>query len=508
MTAGPARIGATSVEFTGARGGESPLSWGQLAIWRLTRWLDDDDPYFNMPWVLPVYGRRDLDTVLRALRALVERHETLRTTYEETPGGLVQRVARQGRFTVETYDAGEARPLAAARELSVRLAATAFDYAADLPFRCAVVTVDGRPRTVALTLSHLAVDGGALEVLARDWRDLLAGGEMAAPGWQPMDQAAFEREGAGAARGERTLRHWRAILERAPLSMFDFPRTTPEEPRFVKVGMESAATAAAAEVLAARWSVSTASVLTTASAVLLSALTGHREVVMQLIVANRHDPRVAAMAGSAVQDGIFVLGLPGGTFADAARAGHRQALTAYRNAHYDPYRMMALREEIGRERGRPVDLSAYFNDARTVGHWPHLPAVEPPGDPAAIAALTERTRTFHVGSWPEVDATALFATGTATNTCELYLMADTAYLPRPTAYALLRGLETLLVASVAGDVPLDEVAGLCGIVPAERPVTRPGGGDGSSGGAPGTGAAKAARDPGAQGPRTVAGDHV
>ncbi|MGJ6964674.1 condensation domain-containing protein [Streptosporangium sp. G11] len=505
MTADLARLSATSVEFTGARGGESPLSWGQLAIWRLTRWLDDDDPYFNMPWVLPVYGRRDLDTVLRALRVLVERHETLRTTYEETPGGLVQRVARQGRFTVEVYDAGETRPVAAARELSVRLAATAFDYATELPFRCAVVTVGGRPRTVALTLSHLAVDGGALDVLAREWRDLLAGGEPPAPAWQPMDQAAVEREGAGAARGERTLRHWRAILERAPLTMFDFPRTTPEEPRFVKVGMESAATAAAAEVLAARWSVSTASVLTAASAVLLGALTGHREVVMQLIVANRHDPRIAAMVGSAVQDGIFILALPGeGTFADAARAGHRQALTAYRNAHYDPYRMMALREEVGRERGRPVDLSAYFNDTRIVGHWPQLPAVEPPGDPAAIAALAERTRTFHVGSWPEVDATALFATGTATNTCELHLMADTAYLPRPTAYALLRGLETLLVASVAGDVPLDEVAALCGIVPVERPATQ----DDSAAGAPGTGPAKAAGDLGVPGPRAVAGDHL
>ena len=106
MTAGLARLSATSVEFTGARGGESPLSWGQLAIWRLTRWLDDDDPYFNMPWVLPVYGRRDLDTVLRALRALVERHETLRTTYEGTPGGLVQRVARRGRFGVEVSTRG------------------------------------------------------------------------------------------------------------------------------------------------------------------------------------------------------------------------------------------------------------------------------------------------------------------------------------------------------------------------------------------------------------------
>ncbi|MEV0421375.1 condensation domain-containing protein [Streptosporangium canum] len=470
MTTGLTRQRAAMVEFTGARGGEAPLTWGQQAIWRLTRWLDDGDPYFNMPWTLPVYGRRDLDAVLLALRGLVERHETLRTTCEETPAGPVQRVAREGRLTVEVFDAGEAKPLAAAKELSADLASKGFDYATEPPIRCAVVTGGGRPRAVAFALSHLAVDGWALEVLATDWKGLLAGDDLPEPAWQPLDQAAFEREGAGAARGERALRHWRAALERVPQSLFDFPGQPPEEQRFVRVGMESVALAAAAERLAARWSVSTASVLTTASAVLLAVLTGHREVVMQLIVANRHDPRTSAMAGTAVQDGIFVLDLPEGTFADAARAGHRQALTAYRHAHYDPFRMMALREEIGRERGGPVDLSAYFNDSRAVGHWPNLPRAAREGDAAALAALTERTRTFFVGAWPEVDATVFFATGPATDTCRLHLLTDTARLPRSTAYTLLRGMETLLVRSVAEDVPLDAVAGLCGVTPVERPA--------------------------------------
>ncbi|SNT08689.1 Condensation domain-containing protein [Streptosporangium subroseum] len=460
---------AEPVEFTGTRGGESSLTWGQQAFWRLTRWLDDGDPYFNLPWTLPVYGRRDLGAVLLALRRLVERHETLRTTYEEIPGGPVQRVAREGRFTVEVFEAGEARPLVVARELSAELAAKGFDYATELPFRCAVVTRDGRPRAVAFALTHLAVDGWSLNILATDWRSLLAGDELPVPAWQPLDQAAFEREGAGAARGERAFRHWRAVLGRVPRSLFDFPGETPEEQRFVRVGMESAAVAAAAEVLAERWSVSTASVLTTASAVLLATLTGHREVAMQLIVANRHGSQIEAMVGAVVQDGLFVLDLPEGTFADAVRAGHGQALTTYRHAQYDPLGMMALREEVGRERGGAIDLSAYFNDTRTIGHWPDLPGVEPAGDPAAIAALTEQTRTFFVGAWPKVDATAFFATGPATNTCQLYLLTDTARLPRSTAYALLRGLETLLVGSVAGEVPLDEVAERCGITPIERP---------------------------------------
>ncbi|MEU9836506.1 condensation domain-containing protein [Streptosporangium sp. NPDC048047] len=489
MTGDPAaRRASVTVEFAGARGGEAPLTWGQQAFWRLTRWLDDGDPYFNMPWTLPVPGRYDLDAVLAALRGLVERHETLRTTCAQTPEGPVQRVARQGRLTVGVAEAGQARPLAVAAEIAAGLASTGFDYAAEPPLRCVVVTGEGRPRAIAFALSHLAVDAWTLDILAADWKALLAGRELPAPAWQPLDQAGFEREGAGAARGARALRHWRAELETTPLTLFDFPGVTPEEPRFVRIGMESAAIAAAAETLAERWSVSTASVLTTASAVLLYALTGHRRVAMQLIVANRHDPRTGAMAGTAVQDGLFVLDLSGGTFADAARTGHGRALTAYRNAHYDPFAMMALREEVGRERGGTVDLSAYFNDARSVGHWPNLPRVEPPGDPAAIAALTGRTRTFPVGAWPEVDATVFFSTTPATHTCGLHLLVDTARLPRSTAHELLLGMETLLVSSVAGEVPLGAVAELCGITP----VTRP---HGSGPGTPGAAGGDAGTDP-------------
>jgi hypothetical protein len=162
------------------------------------------------------------------------------------------------------------------------------------------------------------------------------------------------------------------------------------------------------------------------------------------------------------QDGVFLLDLPEGTFADAVRAGHAQALTAYRHARYEPYAMMALREEIGRERGGPVDLSAYFNEVRSVSTWPNLPR-DASGDPAGLLG---RTRTFFVGAWDQVDATVFFATGLATHTCRLHLLVDTAYVARTTAYALLRGVETLLVRSVDGEVPLGRVAEICGLADA------------------------------------------
>ncbi|MGW4966729.1 condensation domain-containing protein, partial [Nonomuraea sp. NPDC004186] len=335
-------IGPVTVEFTGARSGQGPLTWGQRAIWRLTEWLPPGDPYFNMPWALPVHGKPDLPAVLAALTRLLGRHESLRTNWLPGPeqADMVQRVAGQGRLAVELVDAAGSRPRVLAGEIAAELAAKGFDYADELPVRCAVVMDGGRPRAVAFAFTHMAVDGRALDVIAGEWPRLLSGEPLPQDVPQPLDLAAEERSPEGAARGERALRYWRAALERMPRPLFAAPPGRPEEPRFVKLGMESAALGAAATGLAARWGVSTSSVLLGAYATLLSRLTGRGTVALQLIVGNRHDPRLAPMVATLVQDGIFVLDVaPGQPLAEVVRAAHRGVLAAYRHARYDPTKL-------------------------------------------------------------------------------------------------------------------------------------------------------------------------
>ncbi|MFI7041137.1 condensation domain-containing protein [Microbispora rosea] len=466
-----------TVEFRGARGGQAALTWGQQGIWRSTRWLDDGDPYFNLAWTLPVTGAAGLDAVLRAVGRLVERHETLRTAFARAGEGdgeggedgeedTVQRVSREGRLTVGVYEAA-AKPMSAAKELAAALAATGFDYAAELPIRCAVVCQRGRPRVLALALSHLALDGWSLNMVAAEWPRLVAGEDLPEPGRQPLDQAAFERSDSPP--GGQALWHWRTGLASAPRSMFDFPMREPEEPRFVRHGMDSPAAAVAAEALAARHGVTTSSVLTVASAALLAAVTGHRTAALQLIVSNRHHPGMEAMAGPAAQDGLCVIELGAGTtFADALRHGHRRTMATYRNGHYDPALVHAAREAEAWDRGADIDLDAFFNDVRQAGRWQGLPPVDP-GDAAALAALRGRTRTFFVGAYSKVKARIFFATGPTPSTCEFYVLVDTAFLSGDAAGRMLTGLEELLVQAVSEEVPLDRVAKIAGLDPVPRP---------------------------------------
>ncbi|MGI5157093.1 condensation domain-containing protein [Microbispora sp. CA-102843] len=462
LTALPPRI----VEFRGTRGGQAALTWGQQGIWRSTQWLDDGDPYFNLSWTLPVTGASGLDAVLRAVGRLVERHETLRTAYVRDGAVTGQRVSREGRLTVGVYEAA-AKPMSAAKALAAELAATGFDYAAELPIRCAVVCQRGRPRALALALSHLALDGWSLNMVAAEWPRLVAGEDLPDPDWQPLDQAAFEQSDPPP--GGQALRHWRTGLASAPRSMFDFPVREPEEPRFVRHGMDSPAAAVAAEALAARHGVTTSSVLTVASAALLAAVTGHGTAALQLIVSNRHHPGTEAMAGPAAQDGLCVIDLGAGTFADALRHGHRRTMATYRNGHYDPALVLAAWEAEAWDRGADIDLDAFFNDVRQAGRWQGLPPVDP-GDAAALAALRGRTRTFFVGAYSKVKAKIFFATGPAPSTCEFYVLVDTAFLPGDVARRMLTGLEELLVRAVSEEVPLDRVAKVAGLDQVRRPA--------------------------------------
>ncbi|NUT03771.1 MAG: hypothetical protein HOV76_09845 [Hamadaea sp.] len=447
----------TMVPFSGARDGEAPLTWGQRLMWRAVHLMGPSQSFLNCPWILPVYGKRDLTTVLGALRRMLERHESLRTTFADTPQGPVQRVARSGELTVELVPTGPEGPLGTAERIAAELGTTVFTHAEDLPLRCVIVLADGRPRALAFAFSHLAVDFQALSLLSAEWRALLRGDDLPPPEWQPMEQAALECEEPFLARSRRSIRHWRSVLETVPLDVFDHPPGEPEEPRFIEVGMESVALAAAAVRLAERLTVSTTSVVIAACATVLAVASGRPRAVMQLVHSNRRDPRTRPLVATVGQDGLLVLDLPETGFADTCLAAHRSALMAYRNAHYDPFEMQAMREEIGRIRGREPDLDAFFNDRRGNGTWPGLPRLDPGED---LTPLTAKTRTYVTNAWPGVRFKVFFTLGADPDTGRLSLVVDTAYLPRETARAMLLGVETLLVRSLTEDVPIAAVEAL------------------------------------------------
>src|SRR5262245_31863762 len=77
--------------------GGSPLSWFQERLW-IHALRDSENTSYNLPLLLLVEGELDAAALEQSLTEIVTRHESLRTTYGQTPKGEpVQFVAPPGR---------------------------------------------------------------------------------------------------------------------------------------------------------------------------------------------------------------------------------------------------------------------------------------------------------------------------------------------------------------------------------------------------------------------------
>src|SRR6516225_11141528 len=100
-----------TVDLPGAAAGqqEHPTSFAQQRMWFLQEW-EPDSPTYNVPFVIRMRGPLDIAVLLRALQEIVDRHETLRTTYPARNGLPVQSIAASSSLTVDVVDLRDLPP--------------------------------------------------------------------------------------------------------------------------------------------------------------------------------------------------------------------------------------------------------------------------------------------------------------------------------------------------------------------------------------------------------------
>lgn len=139
---------------------------------------------FRVPGTTPEGGKVDTDRIDAAVRALVSRHDTLRTRYHLTgPAGPWAEVLGQAPDgLLQIVDTGDDGVAGALRQgmAGHRLAGGRVLTASWLPAQ----------RLLQIAVHHLALDGYSLAVLADDLEDLLIGREITGRATQPRDYAA------------------------------------------------------------------------------------------------------------------------------------------------------------------------------------------------------------------------------------------------------------------------------------------------------------------------------
>ncbi|MCX4820171.1 amino acid adenylation domain-containing protein [Streptomyces sp. NBC_01142] len=215
-----------------------PLSAGQRALWFLHRL--DGSPTYNSSLALRLSGDLDLSAMGRAVRDVLDRHETLRTGFYEDDGepyqGVLPAGAHPGLVSVQVP--------AGPGPVDDRLAKAATE-AVQVPFllgdvppsRFTVFSAGASEHLVLVAMHHIVTDGLSMSPLMRDLtRAYTARVEGNAPDWEPLpvqyiDHVLWQRDRLGSTSDpgslvSRLLGHWREALAGAP-ELLELPTDRP-----------------------------------------------------------------------------------------------------------------------------------------------------------------------------------------------------------------------------------------------------------------------------------------
>ncbi|MEV0434287.1 non-ribosomal peptide synthase/polyketide synthase [Nocardia sp. NPDC050413] len=330
---------------TRARPQHIPLSPAQRRMWFLNRFLADadgpGDAVDNIPVALRLTGNLDIAALEAALADVIDRHETLRTSYPEGPDGAEQRIAGPAPLALTPEPVTE-------QELPARLlacAAVRFDLTTEIPFRATLFATDNA-HVLVLVVHHIAADGFSLGPLATDLMTAYAARrDGIAPTWSPLpvqyaDYALWQDEALGDPAHPGSLSHtqlafWQRTLAGLP-EQLELPtdRPRPADSSFRggvhRFQIDSDLHSELRE-LARKHEATLFSTVHAALAVLLARLSGSGDIAIGTPVAGRGEAAIDGLIGMFVNTLVLRTQVdPRAEFEttlDAVRAGDLDALS-------------------------------------------------------------------------------------------------------------------------------------------------------------------------------------
>jgi amino acid adenylation domain-containing protein/non-ribosomal peptide synthase protein (TIGR01720 family) len=356
-----ARVGGRAHEHrprlvAGERPARIPLSAAQRRIWLIAQ-LDPMTPMYNIPLVLRFGEKLDPVVLDKALAAVIERHEVLRTRFiTDEDGQPYQQVLEPGGYALDV-DVAQPQPVSAdgLSEAIADVVGVGFDLAAAPPLRARLLLDEDGSYVLVFIVHHVIGDGGSLAPLARDlvvaYSALAEGHE---PGWTPLpvqyaDFAHWQQNLLGdpadaTSVAARQLRFWTDTLAGAPELLAlptDFPRPPMQTQRAQAFRFEVAReTVAAIDAFARRNDASLFMTLHAISAVVLARMTGERDIVIGTPYAGRGERELDDLVGMFVNTVALRTEIdPAAGFADLLSMVREVDLSALDNAEV-PFEMV------------------------------------------------------------------------------------------------------------------------------------------------------------------------
>ncbi len=158
--------------------GGCPLSRSQQRLWFVSQ-MEPGNPVYNVVIAFRLHGQLNRSAMEDSLRALIDRHESLRTSFHEREGRPCSKVAERFVWTCNLIDLSAHPPSIAAQEarrLALEESRRGFDLASAPLFRATLFRISAREHLLMLVIHHIVADGWSLGLIARDLGAFYAAG--------------------------------------------------------------------------------------------------------------------------------------------------------------------------------------------------------------------------------------------------------------------------------------------------------------------------------------------
>jgi len=329
-----------------ARPTHAPLSFQQQRMYLLAG-LDPTRYNYNIIEIARLKGALDVAALEASLHAVCARHDILRSTFTEVQGEPVQ-IAHPSTPQLDRVDASSCAPgkrAALIRREAMRLAHHAFALERELPLRVVLLALGGDvekdDHALIVAIHHLVTDGWSQrlfwEELAAHYAAIRAAKPVALPQspYQYRDFAAWQQGWAQTEAAREQLGYWRRQLDGVTTLPLRTDRPRPEvwSGRGARHDFRISPTLSAAiRSLSRSQSVTPFMTLLAAFQCLLYRLTGHEDVAVGSLIANRNQIEAERLIGLFANTIVLRTGLSGDPdFAEVLRRVRQVTLDAYRN---------------------------------------------------------------------------------------------------------------------------------------------------------------------------------
>ncbi|EPR11937.1 hybrid non-ribosomal peptide synthetase/type I polyketide synthase [Ruminiclostridium papyrosolvens] len=251
--------------------------------------IEKDSTAYNMSSALFIEGEFDTGKVDRAFGKLIERHETLRTSFETIDGLIVQRV-----HNIDTIDFS-IKKISVNSEIEVKEKVNSFLEPFELGkaplLRAGVIELSETRHILMFDMHHIISDGVSMDILAREFAALYEGRELPELRIQYKDYSAWQNRMKADDRIRKQEEYWLKVFQ-GEIPVLNLPEDF-TRPRVQSFEGDSIAFDVAPEVakglekLAGDTGATLYMVLLAAYNVLLSKYTGQEDIIVGTPIAGR-----------------------------------------------------------------------------------------------------------------------------------------------------------------------------------------------------------------------------